>query len=336
MRRVNKKKKKYTKLSIITRIFIFLDVFAFIVVAGSFLGRSLIIPKLTGTKTFLAYAIYGDVLVNDEKISYDFDESVTKLNIAPSSNKQGVSNYEKMILTRDPSNNNYKLIKTKIAGYNAYLAVIYDPSTVHLLLSNRMFNSYGLQNMKALSTKYHAKVAINGGRFREYDGGPVGYIFKDGKMLSKRPGNAKGRLIAFDNNNRMRLVRATGTEAQEMGIKDAVEFGPFLIVDGKVQKIKYLISGYHRVGRTIIAQREDGIVLFLVTDVGAINTNAPSMDEIVDKLVEYGAVNAANLDGGASSQMVVEGKLLNVPRNVKNVVIPYGRYVLNGWGYVGD
>ena len=90
--------------------------------------------------------------------------------------------------------------------------------------------------------------------------------------------------------------------------------------DGKVQKTKYLVSGYHRVGRTVIAQREDGIVLFLVTDIGKINTIAPSLDEIVDKLLEYGAVNAANIDGGSSSSMYYDGKyeMTSVTLGLKN------------------
>ena len=62
----------------------------------------------------------------------------------------------------------------------------------------------------------------------------------------------------------MLLSNTTGTEALEKGMKDAIEFGPFLIVNGTPLEI--VGDPWGRSPRVAIAQRRDGVVLFLVID----------------------------------------------------------------------
>ena len=79
--------------------------------------------------------------------------------------------------------------------------------------------------------------------------------------------------------------------------------------------------------RTAIGQRADGVVLMLVIE----GRNPPSsigatMPEVQDLMIAYGAVNAANLDGGSSSSMILDGEILNVPSSGSGE-----RGVPNGW-----
>ena len=60
------------------------------------------------------------------------------------------------------------------------------------------------------------------------------------------------------------------------------------------------------------------------------------MKEVVDTLELYGAYNAANLDGGTSSQMVIEGKLVNNPKNVFGQSVSGGRRVVTGFALIPD
>lgn len=115
-----------------------------------------------------------------------------------------------------------------------------------------------------------------------------------------------------------------------MGMRDGLEFGPFLIINGKRQtNLKPT-----RAARNMIAQRDDGIILFLVTD-GASYAGI-TFNEGIDVLEKYGATTAANLDGGASTQLVVNKELLNSPKNALGIPIPKGRTVVNGWGVFLD
>ena len=63
--------------------------------------------------------------------------------------------------------------------------------------------------------------------------------------------------------------------------------------------------------RTAIGQRADGSLLLLVTDGrGSSGHLGASASDLIDVMMQYGAVNAANLDGGSSSCMYYEDAYL--------------------------
>ena len=101
----------------------------------------------------------------------------------------------------------------------------------------------------------------------------------------------------------------TANQAKKRGIRDALTFGPALIVDGKPANVSGYSSGLNP--RTAIGQRADGAVLLLVIDgrqpgsLGAFHTDT------IEVMLNFGAVNAANLDGGSSSLMVYEDEIIS-------------------------
>ena len=101
-------------------------------------------------------------------------------------------------------------------------------------------------------------------------------------------------------------------DALSMGIRDAVEFGPFLIVNGKRSFIKGN-GGWGKAPRTAIGQRKDGIVLLLVVNGRSATSIGADMIDLCDIMENFGAINAANLDGGASSELLINGKIVNNP-----------------------
>ena len=109
----------------------------------------------------------------------------------------------------------------------------------------------------------------------------------------------------------MYLTSKSPEEAIKDWMDDAVDFGPFLIVNGKPMQYanSESVGGYSRAARSAIAQRKDGVVLFLVID-GENYTNGGSLKDMIEVLERYGAYNAANLDGGNSSVLVINNKNL--------------------------
>ena len=83
--------------------------------------------------------------------------------------------------------------------------------------------------------------------------------------------------------------------------------------------------------RVVIAQRKDGIILFLVVD-GENYINGASLGDLVDTLEKYGAYNAANLDGGQSSTLIINNELYNNPPAAAKST--NGRYVITGFGLI--
>ena len=101
-------------------------------------------------------------------------------------------------------------------------------------------------------------------------------------------------------------------EALKIGYRDAIEFGPYLIVNGKRSFIKGN-GGWGIAPRSAIGQRKDGIVLFLVINGRLASSIGADMVDLCDIMENYGAYNAANLDGGSSSELVINNEIINTP-----------------------
>ena len=112
---------------------------------------------------------------------------------------------------------------------------------------------------------------------------------------------------------------------------DAVSAGPRILKNGslyltnKEEKIPSDIAS-GRAPRTAIGMTKDGHVILLVVDGRQQSSVGMTLQELAMLMQEYGAVDAMNLDGGGSSEMVVRGKCINKPsdgreRSVGNALI---------------
>ncbi len=101
--------------------------------------------------------------------------------------------------------------------------------------------------------------------------------------------------------------------------EDILGAGPRLVTSGRVDVTdvrEKMIPTFapERHPRTAIAALADGRALLLVAD----GRRAPervglALEDLARLLIELGAVDAINLDGGGSTAMVVQGKLMNFP-----------------------
>lgn len=273
---------------------------------------------------------------NEYESSNDYQKITFNNSLIIDTNEEKVydNKYEAEIQNRG-ENNDYKIIDLTVANNKGWLVVVYDPSDVHIMKSKafKTPNNDGKENLIDMTKRYGATIGVNGGGF--YDDGkvskdiPFGYIIENGKVIYKSH-SRESDIIGMSNDNKLMLVHATGEKAVEMGMRDGLEFGPFLIINGKRQtNLKPT-----KAARNMIAQRDDGIILFLVTD--GLSYSGITFNEGIDVLEKYGATTAANLDGGASTQLVVNGELLNSPKNALGIPIPKGRTVVNGWGVFID
>lgn len=201
--------------------------------------------------------------------------------------------------------------KSALGEYTGYLAVVKDPSRVGLGLCKDMGKRAG-QRMPELAEYNEAILGINASGFIDNgdaaEGGtPYGYVKKDGEKLQGAFGHGY-KIIGFDAEHRF-LIGDTTTAEQMV---DAVEFGPAFIVNGK--KMDELDKVGSLQPRTAIGQKEDLTVLMLVVDgrYQGGSTGCRGVD-CRDILWDYGAVQACNLDGGSSSVMYYQGRVINSP-----------------------
>lgn len=265
------------------------------------------------------------VLANNRVVESGEDSNPDLINFSqPNFNQTTYKNeFEKQILTKDEGNDVYKIIDIERDGFKGKMAVIYDPSKVKLGVSKgigtSLGGSYG-QFITEIASRYNASIAINAGGFYDPDwnsagGVPHGPVISDGKLVAnfKRIG-MNGGIIGFTKDNKLILARMSAQEALDAGIRDAVDFGPFLIVNGKPSFIKGN-GGWGTAPRSAIAQREDGIVLLLAIDGRQVGSEGADLVQVTELLQDYGAINAANLDGGTSTAMELNGQIITNPRN---------------------
>lgn len=224
--------------------------------------------------------------------------------------------YEKEILQRDSENDLYKLIPISGSGYKGFLVAIYDPSRIHIATTSKLGVSG--ESILTVSKRENAIIAMNAGGFYDPDWNsngalPHGTVISHGKIVSDYvDARMGGGFIGFTYDNKLILGNMSASEALKMGYRDAIEFGPYLIVNGKRSFIRGN-GGWGIAPRSAIGQRKDGIVLFLVINGRLATSIGADMVDLTEIMERYGAYNAANLDGGSSSELVIQQKIINTP-----------------------
>ncbi len=158
-----------------------------------------------------------------------------------------------------------------------------------------------------------AVAGINAGGFEDEKGfgnggTPIGYVIHDG-VLAFGSNGSYGCVVGFDGNGKLIVGNMTAGAALQKGVREAVTFGPALVVNGEPAPVAGTGGGLNP--RTAIGQRADGAVLLLVIDGRQSHSLGASYKDCRDVMMSYGAVNAANLDGGSSTLMIHEGKHVN-------------------------
>lgn len=243
--------------------------------------------------------------------------------------------------TEAESDDGVELISITHGTAKGKLLIVRDPSRIILGVSSAEFDAKipGMQ-LTALVEKYGGVAGTNAGGFNDENGRgnggvPQGLVISGGALLHTGKDNETYNVVGFDAGHILHVGTMTAEEALAQGITDAVSFrthdglASSLIINGEVQS-KNLGGGVNP--RTAVGQCADGSVLLLVLDGRSINTLGATMQDVADIMLEYGAVNAGNLDGGSSSVMVYGGEIVNNcasvtgPRNIPTafVVLPEG------------
>ena len=199
--------------------------------------------------------------------------------------------------------------------YNAHIMIVRDPSKVFMGISTEKFSTAipGKRITEAMDENPDVIAAVNAGAF--FDDGtssptvgsvPEGLVYSNGecKWTTGSPPNASG-FAGFNQDNILVVSKnnMTKAEAEAQGIRDGCCFGPVLIMNGEVNQEAYNTnSGLNP--RTAIGQRKDGAVIFVCIDGRQASSMGGTYGDIIDIMVEYGAYNACNMDGGSSSVMM--------------------------------
>lgn len=217
----------------------------------------------------------------------------------------------------------------KVSGNNfeGTMMIVNDPSKISLA-TTYPWSEYG-KELDKLVAENNAIAGINGGLYysdANKGGRPLGVTVSNGEIQDMSLGANGLHLIGFDEDNILRIIDISNMNRNEIKelittekIRDAVSFQEEasdsnnhfvkLIINGEKRELNGMGSGANP--RTAIGQREDGSVLLLVTDGRGKNGHlGATAADLIEIMSEYGAINAANIDGGSSSTMYYNGEYL--------------------------
>ncbi len=239
---------------------------------------------------------------------------------------EGESN-ETVLPGGKPSDMNDGIEIKEIKGdtYNGVMMIIHDPKRVFIGVPDKYGDDAEGLSLKSLIEKYGARGGTNAGGFIDIGGmgnggKPLGPVIKDGEIIW---GDAEKTysMIGFDSDGILHVGTMSCNSAIAAGVKEAVCFGPALIINGTPCNSAGILSGGLN-PRTAIGQRGDGAVMLLVVNGRSIGSLGATLDDLVDIMMSNDAVNASNLDGGASSLMMYDGETMN------NSAYVYGERIL--------
>ena len=192
--------------------------------------------------------------------------------------------------------------------YNAHIMIVRDPSKVYLGTSTENFSTSipGTRIDDQIETD-GAIAGVNAGAFFDNGSVPEGLVYSKGacKWTTGSPPNGIKGFAGFNKDNILVVAQdnLSKAQAEELNIRDGCCFGPVLIMNGEINQEAYNSnSGWNP--RTAIGQRKDGAVVFVCIDGRQAGSMGGTYKDVIDIMIEYGVVNACNMDGGSSSIMV--------------------------------
>ncbi|TFE25834.1 phosphodiester glycosidase family protein [Cohnella luojiensis] len=192
-----------------------------------------------------------------------------------------------------------------------------DESAMKLVLGNDKHG--GAETTLAAVNRYKAAIGVNAGGFADSGGKryPLSTTVVDGEYVGGfQPSYKDLFFVGLNGNNK--LVGGKFSSKQQLdalGPKFGASFVPVLLQDGRKTSIpSKWQSSPKRAPRTVIASYKDDQLLFLVADgYNESGSSGATLAEMQILLQRYGALDGYNLDGGGSTSLVFNGRVINNP-----------------------
>ncbi|WP_248927425.1 phosphodiester glycosidase family protein [Paenibacillus hamazuiensis] len=192
---------------------------------------------------------------------------------------------------------------------------VYDPTTIKIMTPSKPGEG---EKISSMVQRTGAVAGVNAGGFVDPDGlgngfAPIGPIIAGGDVIyTDQDGSVPQHTVGFTKEGTLVIGKYDIFQLRELGVSEAAMFYPRVIANGK-PLITSGDGGWGRGPRTAVGQKADGTVIFVVVDGRQAHSVGATLKEIQDLLLEEGCINAGFLDGGASSELVVNGDVVTKP-----------------------
>ncbi|MGN1155039.1 MAG: phosphodiester glycosidase family protein [Agathobacter sp.] len=236
---------------------------------------------------------------------------------ASSENDSGFTN-EVVITDNSYSDENISITITEYREFdsNIYVAEVKISSPKYLQTAFAK-NTYGknvTEKTSEMAKDNNAIFAVNGDY---YGARETGIVVRDGVVYRSSTTRDRENLVIYEDGT-LEVITERGSDANnlvENGALHILSFGPGLIINGEIAVGKNDEVGQAMASnpRTAIGQIDDLHYVFVVSDGRTNESEGLSLYELATFMEKLGVKTAYNLDGGGSSTMWFNGKIINVP-----------------------
>ncbi|SJZ96070.1 phosphodiester glycosidase family protein [Anaerorhabdus furcosa] len=201
----------------------------------------------------------------------------------------------------------------KGSTYQAFMMIVKNPEDLMVAVNPYLDSGAPGPSLEEYIEMYDGIAGINAGGFEDAggkgNGGQAwGIVISEGELVSGYP-SEYGPVIGINGQNQLVVGDMSAQQALDWGVRDAVTFGPIFIKQYQNVFDSARLAGLNP--RTAIGQRADGSFLLLVMDGRQPLSFGALYPDIIQIMQDYGAMTAANLDGGNSTVMVYENETVN-------------------------
>ncbi|NLI92528.1 MAG: phosphodiester glycosidase family protein [Peptococcaceae bacterium] len=151
-----------------------------------------------------------------------------------------------------------------------------------------------------------------------------GYVLRNGVLYrDSARGAADDEALVINQAGNFSIIHENQVSTQSLntaGIWQIFSFGPALIENGQiaVDSSSEVSQSQKSNPRTAIGQISDLHYIIIVSDGRTSESEGLSLLELAQEFKQRGCTTAYNLDGGGSSTMVFNGKIINNPTDGRN------------------
>ena len=206
---------------------------------------------------------------------------------------------------------------------NIYVADIQvsDPSYLKTALANSTYGRNITETTSDMAEDNEAIFAINGDYYGFRDGG---YVLRNGIPYRETARGGDNDALVIDKDGNLSIVQEGEVSLDSLtdsGAWQILSFGPGLVVDGKIAVTTSSEVGQSMTSnpRTAIGQISELHYVVIVSDGRTTESAGLSLLQLAQEFKERNCTIAYNLDGGGSSTMYFNGKVINNPTSGKSI-----------------
>lgn len=273
--------------------------------------------------SFLLIFSFSYVLLD----TFTFQKTLTKVEDQTQTQTSTNSNTEANITDNSYEDDHIKISIDTVRKDNStvYIADIQvsDPDYLKTALADNTFGRNVKETTSNIAKEHNAIFAINGDYYGFRD---TGYVLRNGTTYRETTQNGSNNEdLVIDENGDFSIINESEVSLEsllkEKNISQILSFGPSLIEDGKitVDDSSEVSRAKQSNPRTAIGQISKNHYIVIVSDGRTEESEGLSLLELAKLFKEKGCTTAYNLDGGGSSTLYFNGKVINNPTDGRSM-----------------